>query len=151
MKAVTLCLVGFLAVSGTGFSQAEPAPAAKPAATPAPRGPVDLNTAEIPALEAVPEIGTDLANAVVSGRPYKSVEDAARVLKLSPEKLAALRPKVTVSPPRAAVTTPPNSGQQASAPAKSPVKKVNEGKATSAQAVTDRYDRAQEKAAAPQK
>ena len=90
------CLAGLLAVGGIAAAQVEskPAPAPASAATPGPRAQVDLNTAEIPALEALPEIGTDLANAVVSGRPYKSVDDVARVLKLPPEKLASLRAKV---------------------------------------------------------
>jgi hypothetical protein len=153
MKAVTLCLVGVLATCGIAIAQSESTTSSSPTATAAPRAQVDLNTADIPALEAVPEIGTDLANAVVSGRPYKSVDDAARVLKLAPEKMATLRPKVFVSPPKPAAPASPNSPNPAntatSAPSKPP--QTNDGQAIPRQEVTERYDRAQPKAAAPKK
>jgi len=153
MKAVTLCMFGLLAVGGIARAQEEPKPSPSAPVTQAPRVQVDLNTAEIPALEAVPEIGTDLANAVVSGRPYKSVEDAARVLKLSPEKMATLRPKVFVSPPKATASTTVDSRNTANtantAPSAPP--QTNDGKAISRQEVTERYDRAQEKTATPKK
>jgi hypothetical protein len=153
MKAATLCLVGFLAVGGWASAQEEPKPAPSAAATQVQRAQVDLNTADIPALEAVPEIGTDLANAVVSGRPYKSVEDAARVLKLPPEKMATLRPKVFVSPPKATASTPPDAPNSANTANTTPGRppQTNDGKAISRQEVTERYDRAQEKSTTPKK
>lgn len=147
MKAAMLCIVGVLALGGTARGQGEPAATPSPAENSAPRAKVDLNTASIPALEALPEIGTDFANAVVAGRPYKSVEDASRVLKLSPEKMASLRTKVLVSPPKATASTPPDSRNNK--PSKPP--QANDGKATSAQTVTERYDREQEKATPPKK
>jgi hypothetical protein len=141
MKTATFCLVALLAVSGTATAQSGSSPTPSAGATQAARAQVDLNTAEIPALEALPEIGTDLANAVVSGRPYKTVEDAVRVLKLSPEKMASLRPKVFVSPPKPTASTPrdPRNLPPATPP------QTNDGKAISAQEVTERYDRAQAK------
>ena len=104
---------------------------------------VDLNTADIPALEAIPEIGTDLANGVVAARPFKSVDEAARVLKLSPQKMASLRERVFVSPPKPATATP--TGQQTTGPSTPPTTK--DGLATPAREVTERYDRAQAKKA----
>ena len=100
---------------------------------------VDLNTADIPTLEAVPEIGTSLANAVVAARPFKSVEDFERALKLPAEKATALRAKVFVSPVKASGSTP------AEPPPKGVAKPstIKDGKATPHQEVTDRYDNAQ--------
>jgi DNA uptake protein ComE-like DNA-binding protein len=82
--------VGFLSLIDV-LAQTSAEPSRATAAADASRNKIDLNTAEIPALEALPEIGAEFANAVVSGRPYKSVDDLARVVKLPPEKLATLR------------------------------------------------------------
>jgi hypothetical protein len=155
MKLSYLLRIGGLALSAgffltPGWSQAAASPSAN-VATPngaQPAQKVDLNTADIPTLEAVPEIGTDLANAVVAGRPYKSVDDFARVLRLSPEKMTTLRAKVWVSPAKisaAPATTTPRTG----GPSKPPP--TNEGKATAAKDVTERYDRGQAKKTEPQK
>ena len=152
MKAATFCLAGLLIVSGLARAQSDPAPKAA-ATTPAPRAQVDLNTADIPALEALPEIGTDLANAVVSGRPYQSIEDAARVLKLPPEKLATLRSKAFVSAPKETAAPPdtPNRANTANPAPKTPAPQTNDGFAIPRQEVTERYDRAQAKSGTPKK
>jgi hypothetical protein len=134
-------------MGGTALAQAESKPAPANAVPPGPRAPVDLNTADIPTLEALPEIGTDFANAVVAGRPYKSVDDMARVLKLPPEKMAGLRPKVFVSPPPATAATPRD--PRNSTPSKP--SQTNDGKVISRQEVTERYDRTQSKDPAPKK
>ena len=110
-----------------------------PVAHAAPQTKIDVNTADIPTLEAIPEIGTDLTNAVVAARPFKSVDDLARVRGITPQKMATLRERVWVSPPPAPTATP--TGQKTAGPSKpAPTKKVE---ATSAQEVTERYDRAQ--------
>jgi hypothetical protein len=155
MKPSYLLRVSALVLSAglfgtTGWSQVAASPSAEATAPNGaePAKKVDLNTADIPTLEAVPEIGTDLANAVVAGRPYKSVDDFARVMRLSPEKMTSLRAKVWVSPPKisgAPATTTPRTG----GPSKPPP--ANEGKATAAKDVTERYDRAQTKKAEPEK
>jgi hypothetical protein len=75
-------------------------PAAAPAALPEDQGKVDINTADIPTLEAIPEIGTSFANAVVAARPFKSIYELERILKIGPEKMVELHAKVTVSPPK---------------------------------------------------
>ena len=148
MKAMMFLggVAGFLAASACACAQVAPAPVAAQEQ----RAAVDLNTAEIPQLEALPEIGTDLANAVVAGRPYKSFEHAAQVLKLSPEKTAALRPKVMVSPPppvaAAAPQTAPSPDPRNNAPSQPP--QTNDGKAISGKDVAERYDRERAKAAA---
>ena len=130
---------GFFSLTGFAQTNATSQPDSVAARNGEEPAKVDLNTADIPTLEAVREIGTDYANAVVAGRPYKSVEDFARVLKFTPEKMARLRPKVWVSPPKTAA-----SATTASRPATaSQPPRANEGKATAATDVTERYDRAQ--------
>lgn len=136
---MTLCLAGLLAAGGVARAQQTPTSATPATATEAARAKVDLNTAEISVLEALPEIGPDMADAVVSGRPYRSVDEVARVLKLPPEKFATLRAKVFVSPPKASASTPRDPSN--SSPSTPP--KAKEGEAISAQEVTERYDRAQ--------
>lgn len=149
MKAATLwkCVAALLLAGGIAAAQDQATTPPSPGAKPAPTAKVDLNTADIPTLEALPEIGTDLANAVVASRPYKSVEDAARALKLPPEKMAALRAKVFVSPPKNYASTPTDRRNQ---PTTKPPQ-TNDGKAISAREVTERYDRAQAKDRAPKK
>lgn len=137
---------GLLALGATASATETNPPAPATVAAPA-RARVDLNTADIPTLEALPEIGTDFANAVVAGRPYRSVEDVGRVLKLTPERMAALRPKVVVSAPPATAPTPRD--PRNNTPSKPP--RTNEGRAISGQEVADRYDRTQAKAAAEKK
>ena len=138
---VAACATAAGLFSLTGFAQGNESSQASRATAPQGAEPakVDLNTADIPTLEAVKEIGTDFANAVVANRPYKSVDDFARALKFTPEKMATLRSKVWVSPPKstasAATTTRP------ATPSKPPT--ANEGKATPAKTVTERYDRGQ--------
>lgn len=128
---------GFLSLNG--FAQASDTAQTNAARNGAEPAKVDLNTADIPTLEAVREIGTDFANAVVAGRPYKSVDDFARAMKFTPEKMATLRPKVWMSPPKTTASATPNA--RAGSPSKPPA--ANEGKATPAQTVTERYDRGQ--------
>jgi DNA uptake protein ComE-like DNA-binding protein len=131
-----------LSVSGIAFltpARAATPHTAAPAAAPLPaseRGKVDLNTADIPTLESVPEIGTNYANAVVASRPFKSVDEVDRILKIGPEKINQLRNRVTVSVVKPAAPTPPDN--RPSGASKPPP--VNEGRATDSKAVTERYD-----------
>jgi competence protein ComEA len=88
------------------------APAAKPAAAakaigpkaaePAAAGPVDLNTADQKALEALPGIGPATAKKIIEARPFNSVDDLSKVKGMSKAKMAALKDKVTAGPARAA-------------------------------------------------
>lgn len=65
-----------------------------------PAGPVDLNTATVAELEALPGVGPATAAAIVDDRerngPFPSVDDLERVPGIGPAKLAALRDLVTV-------------------------------------------------------
>lgn len=142
---LTFVLLSGLAAGAGAAERSDSTAAPAPTATASARGQVDLNTADIPTLERIPEIGTDHANAVVASRPFKSVDDVQRVLKLAPERWNTLRGKIRVSPvPPAARTA--SDPRASSGPSKTPV--ANDGKATPHQKVTDRYDRAEK---APQK
>ena len=66
----------------------------------APAGPVDLNTATVAELEALPGIGPATATAIVDDRerngPFVSIDELERVPGIGPAKLGALRDLVTV-------------------------------------------------------
>jgi competence protein ComEA len=58
-------------------------------------GKVDLNTADLAALESLPGIGPAHARAIIAGRPYKSVDDLETVKGLGKTRVDALRSLVT--------------------------------------------------------
>ena len=140
-RTLAIALTSLAIVSPTiGADHAHPSAGA--ASTAASAGKVDLNTADIPTLESIPEIGPNFANAVVAARPFKSVEDANRVLKLTPEKLNDLRRKVTASPVKP--TSPPETSTP-KAPGTKPPTTKNDGKAIDRKEVSEPYDRATER------
>lgn len=57
---------------------------------------VNLNTATLAELEALPEIGPVRARAIIEARPFKSVDDLKRVKGIKDIRLEELRPHVTV-------------------------------------------------------
>jgi DNA uptake protein ComE-like DNA-binding protein len=81
------------------------ASSAKPAASSAPAGPVDLNTASEKDLEELPGVGPATAKKIVSGRPYSSASDlskagvsAATIKKITPLVTVGNAPAVAASP-----------------------------------------------------
>jgi hypothetical protein len=128
-----------------GAEQPAGAKAASPAESQKPK--VDINTAEIPELEAIPEIGTNFANAVVGARPFRSVDDLDRILKIGPEGMKSLKEKVTASPAKPPTTPPPrttpdNLGKGATKPTA-----INDGKAVDRKEVNERHDAAERRGA----
>lgn len=61
-------------------------------------GPVDLNAATADELEQLPGVGPVLAERIVAGRPYASVDDIRRVRGVSEKLVEAIRARVKASP-----------------------------------------------------
>lgn len=57
-------------------------------------GKLDLNTASLEQLEALPKVGPSLAKKIVEGRPYRSLADLDAVKGIGPSTLKALAPLV---------------------------------------------------------
>jgi competence protein ComEA len=67
-------------------------------------GKVNLNTADVSALEELPGIGAVTAKAIVDGRPWKSIDDLDKIRGLGKARIAALRELVTLGEEPAPVT-----------------------------------------------
>jgi competence protein ComEA len=76
---------------------------------------VDLNSASVKDLEALPGVGPATAKKIVAGRPYKSADELKRA-GLNDKAVEALKPLVTAGP-AAAAPAPPKAAAPA-APAK---------------------------------
>ncbi len=62
-----------------------------------PQKPIDLNTANIEELQTIKGIGPVLAERIVAGRPYKSVDQLEKIQGIGPKTLEKFRPYVFVS------------------------------------------------------
>jgi len=84
--------------------------AAKPVkeakAPPAGGTPVDLNTADQKAIEALPGVGPTLAKRIMEARPFQSLDDLSKIKGMTKTKVAALKDKVTVGPAAPAAPAP---------------------------------------------
>lgn len=58
--------------------------------------PVNVNTATLEELDALPGIGPTRAQAIIEGRPYASVDELERVPGIGPATLEELRPLITI-------------------------------------------------------
>lgn len=61
-----------------------------------PQGLLDLNTASGKELQSIKGIGSVLAERIIAGRPYKTVDDLLKVKGIGPKKLENIRPYVVV-------------------------------------------------------
>jgi competence protein ComEA len=68
---------------------------------------VDVNSADVKTLQALPGVGPVIANRIVDGRPYRKLSDLEKVDGLSHTKVSALRSKVTFGPELAATKDTP--------------------------------------------
>ena len=64
---------------------------------PAPAALVDLNSATLEELEALPRVGPAMAARIVAKRPFRRAEDLRRVSGIGPSTLRAIRPLITVA------------------------------------------------------
>jgi competence protein ComEA len=55
---------------------------------------INLNTETLADLEALPGIGPVIARRIIEGRPYRSVEELARVKGIGKKRLEEIRPLV---------------------------------------------------------
>lgn len=56
---------------------------------------VNVNSADVKTLETLPGIGPTLAQRIVDGRPYTSVDDLSKVKGLSKSKITAIQDQIT--------------------------------------------------------
>lgn len=72
---------------------------------------IDVNADSIADLTSLPRVGPVLAERIVDGRPYESVDALLDVKGIGPHTLAGIRPRVlppsTPRSPRASSATPP--------------------------------------------
>ncbi len=59
---------------------------------------VDINSASVAELASLPGIGPVMAERIVAGRPYASVDAVLEVRGIGPARLAALRPRARIKP-----------------------------------------------------
>jgi competence ComEA-like helix-hairpin-helix protein len=62
---------------------------------------IDINNAPRETIETLPGVGPKLAEQIIAGRPYKTIDELDRVKGIGPKKLAQIRPRVMILPMRA--------------------------------------------------
>ena len=121
----------------TGASKATKAKAAESKSEPtkdAAKGKLNLNTAELSALEDLPGIGPATAKAIVEGRPWKSVDELDKIKGLGKNRIAALRDLVTFGDESAAVA-PKVASSRAAAAKEAPARTAAKSSTDSTKAV----------------
>ena len=96
---IVTALVLVFALAGVAPAAASPAAAPKAGASEA--RPVDINTADMAALESVPGIGKSLSQRIIAFRekngPFQSVDDLLKVQGVGEKSIQKLRPYLTVA------------------------------------------------------
>jgi competence ComEA-like helix-hairpin-helix protein len=67
----------------------------RPGSSQQPGRPVNINTASLKELEALPGVGPTIARRIIEGRLYRSVDDLLRVKGVGEKRLEEIRPFVT--------------------------------------------------------
>lgn len=93
------CLATGLTISASAGEQRQrkPAQPANPSASQTQDSKIDLNTADLKTLEAVPVIGPDAARAILAARPFATIDELDRVKGIGAERLEQIRSVVTVA------------------------------------------------------
>ena len=91
MRLISLC-VGFLLAFVVSAADPQSGPL-KPR--------IDVNNAPKETIETLPGVGPKLADEIIAGRPYKTIDELDRVKGIGPKKLAQIRPRVMILPMRA--------------------------------------------------
>ena len=74
---------------------------------------VDVNSADAKALETLPGIGPTIAQRIIDGRPYQSLDDLAKVKGVGPSKAQALKGRVVFGASGAPAKKPVNTARPA--------------------------------------
>ena len=98
MTRVALLLITLFAVAGSGALAQEPTHSATSGTT------LNLNSATLPQLEALPGIGRSTAERIIEYRQknggFKRIEDLMNVRGIGEKSFLKLKPLITVAPPR---------------------------------------------------
>jgi DNA uptake protein ComE-like DNA-binding protein len=97
---------GTVARNPLGEPTHQPQPLGLPAAAASPTGRIDVNTADLATLEAIPVIGPELARELVAARPFRTLDELSRVRDLSAERLEQLKSVLVVAPASAPAARP---------------------------------------------
>jgi competence protein ComEA len=88
-----------LAMKNPGITGAAATPRAVEPTTRAPaKEKIDVNTADLKTLEAIPAIGPEAAKAITAARPFSTMDELNRVKGISAEQLEHIRAELTVVP-----------------------------------------------------
>jgi len=100
MRVLGIWVLALLTLAGWARLEAQEKAAAKPKATAAVTTPVNINTASVAQLEALPGIGAKTAQLIVDHRqkngPFKKVEELMNVKGIGEKSFLKLKPMVTV-------------------------------------------------------
>ncbi len=59
---------------------------------------IDINTADADTLQTLPGVGKTIAQRIIEGRPYATIEDLLQVNGIGEKKLESLREMIQLSP-----------------------------------------------------
>jgi competence protein ComEA len=103
--SLTLAVALGVSLSPTATGQTTATKKTKAAPKPAAKARIDLNKATAEELETLPGIGPAHARDIIAARPFRTVDDLARVRGLGEARVDAIRDLVVVSPPAGAPAT----------------------------------------------
>jgi competence protein ComEA len=123
LSGLSVAVAVLMVSAWTGFVPVAHAQQKKSEATDATvhsKGKVDINSADVKALETLPGVGPAIAQRIVDSRPYHSLADLEKVKGLSKTKVEALKDEVTFGTHHSAKrekSSSPAKTEEASSPA----------------------------------